>query len=455
MSWTDFLQTARVRALEEADTSHALWDTETRRSATSEAQATAGKTTSAFLPGRADKLLSQIKKPELPEALSLAALPSWSGLLLIIAFIVGWGLSALGQEREINLLALPLLGILLWNLIVMTWSIFSSFSKPELPGVMGSFLQRQARSESAKDSLLIAAKKNFRSLVASLQLTRLAHQLRLWFHLAAAILALGSVCGMYARGWSREYRAVWESTLLSEPAAQGFFTWLFLPASKVTGVAIPLDKLPEMRRHHETAAAQPGPALPWIHLYAATLGLMVIAPRLLLVGFEGSRLRRLTRQAWKSADWQAYQRRLLAQVDGQGAPVLILTHGLPVDAAAEDRWRLAAHSQWQDAGKVALQSVPVGAETEFAEAWQPASLRVMLIFNLANTPEAEVHRRLVELLLEKRSATADFPLLLSLDESALQKRLAGFGDAEKRLSERRTSWQQMLHGLDIVWSRAM
>ncbi len=452
VTWTEFLNIARIRAVEEAEAQSHVWDAEMRFKATSEAAGEVGRNPPRLLCARARVLLQGMKDDSVLDSLQAPGVPGWlpvSGW--IAAFIVGWALAALGQEREINLLALPLIGILLWNATVVLFSLFEAvFASREVkvprwvPGLWRKFSHRP--SAEGKKELLSTTVVFFQKLTLPHALRRFGLRARAWLHLAAALLALGSVTGMYARGWSREYRAVWESTLLSDAGAVNFFNVLFAPASAVTGIHIPAEQLPAMRRGVDHPAPHPGEALPWIHLYAATLVLLVISPRLLLVLFELSRTRGVVEHALRGDEWNAYAGHVMSQVDGKGAPVCVLSHGLPLDELVRDRWRQWARSRWHDAGQVIFAVVPVARETEYINAWQPPASRVLLVFNMAATPENEVHRALVESVLAKQRE-----LSLALDDMDLKKRWSGFGDGPARLKERAALWRRTMSGLPVMW----
>lgn len=284
---------------------------------------------------------------------------------------------------------------------------------------------------------------------------RLTSRFRVWLHVGAALIAIGSTAGMFARGWSRDYRAVWESTLLEANGASRFLGALFAPASDVTGIHVPLEKIPGMQRVEGRDALHPDSARDWIILYGATLGLLVVLPRFLLLLLESVHTRAIPRRALQSVEWQTYARRLLSLVEGAGAPAQILTHGLSADAASQDRWRQWAHLHWRDVGHVDFQAVPVGAETEFIETWQSAAPRVLLVFNMSNVPESEIQRELAEGIIAKLHASlSSAPLLLALDGRELRQRWAGFADGESRLSERLASWREIMNGLPVEWLQA-
>lgn len=443
MKWCDYLSILRVRAVEETDTEGRVLDAGTRQAASREM---IGEFDVAkFLVGRASLLSSKIKQQTIP-ALEVPGWIKWAGW--IAAFTIGWWLAVLGQEREINLLALPLIVILAWNTVIISLSLFHGLQHRmanAAPQWMEKFMVRVMGGR--KPEVESPAAILFHHLAWPVLLRRMSFRLRSWLHMGAALLALGSAGGMYARGWSREYRAVWESTLLNDHATRVFFNAVFAPASRITGFVIPLDQLRDMRRRSDMPAKKSGEALPWIHLYAATLGLFVILPRVMLAWLEQNRAGRVTAQSLRSADWLNYLGNLRVSVEGDGAPACVLVHGLVIDDAARDRWRRLAYSKWRDVGPVECHSIPIGEEAEFVAAWEPTASRLMVVFNLSVTPELEVQRALVESLLAKTSTA----LLVALDDAEMKKRSAGFSDAAQRLSARANSWKQMMEGLSVTW----
>jgi len=444
--WNDLLRTMRIRAIEDTDAEGRVLSQELRRAATQQAShANPKASTRVFLSTRS-RILQELSRDNPGDHLSLPDIPSWLGMCgWLGAFVIGWFLAALGQESEINLLALPLIGILLWNAVVVVMSLFTMGDKASSSGLAAKMWDRlQARGE--------ASKVRFFQLTKELWMKRFNRRLRVWFHIAAALLALGSISGMYARGWSKEYRAVWESTLLDSTGAQRFFGVLFLPASKASGVAIPLSALPKMQRGVEIKAAEAAPALPWIHLYAGTLALLIILPRSVLAAYEAFLSRRLIGQALRDEDWQQYASRLLALTDNAGASVQVLSHGFPADSSSRDRWRILAHAEWPDVGSCKFASISVGSEAAFVEEWTPPDdQRVLLVFNMASIPEQEIHRWLAESLLNKWRQTKDHPAFaIALDDSAIRQRWSGFADHESRLQQRRQVWMQALENLPVT-----
>jgi hypothetical protein len=463
VNWDDFQQVARVRAVEETDVEARIWDSNARRAGTEEAKRVSGSNVVSFLCRRAKALLTRTKEP-VEAVLSMPLVPGWlvSGGL-VAAFGIGWALSAVGQEREINLLALPLMGILAWNAIVVIISLVALL-RPSRGNVkrtrVEQFFQRLSAWKSPSTQNVVArlpqnARGRFQELASPPWRARLASRFRVWLHVGAALIAIGSTAGMFARGWSREYRAVWESTLLDADGASRFLGALFAPASGVTGIHVPLEKIPNMQRVKGNDARDADSARDWIILYGATLGLLVVVPRFLLLLLELAQMRSIPRRALQSVEWQAYARRMLSLVEGAGAPAHILTHGLSADEASQDRWRQWAHLHWRDVGPVDFQTVPVGAETEFLETWQSSAPRVLLVFNMSNVPESEIQRELAEGIIAKLHASlSSAPLLLALEGRELRQRWSGFADGESRLADRLASWREIMNGLPVEWLQA-
>ena len=458
MNWTDFAAIARIRALEEADEAGMVWTTEARRSATHVAAGKARNNPSLFLLHRQRLLKEEVKSHPLLSALPVAHAPGWLvGVTWAAALVAGSVLAGLGQEREINLLALPLMGILVWNAVVIVWSLLTAFSKPkaveEEPWLSRMLRKVSAGSRSVDHAALPKANPRFGLLVGGVSLHRLTLRAHAWLHVAAAMLALGSVVTMYARGWSREYRAVWESSLLSDSGASTFFGGLFRPASALTGVTIPLERLPVMRRGLERPASQPDEARPWIHLYAGTLAIFVMIPRLLLAALEAWRARGIAAAELRTPEWQTYARRLMSYAAVGNATARVLVLGLTVDDDAQARWRTWLRGRGADIGPLRLETMKVGTEADFASRWQITSEPAMLVVNAALTPEHEVHRELVEELSRKLGGGKNSapPLIVAVDETELRKRWAGYGDVADRLKNRVASWKEVLRGLPVDW----
>src|SRR3569833_2867531 len=92
--------------------------------------ATLSPQSQAFLIKRSGRLLDRLRlrSPAVMHVLALAGGRTWLGrFLLVAALAVGVSLSALDGSRRINILAFPLIGLILWNLFVFVVLLLSWF----------------------------------------------------------------------------------------------------------------------------------------------------------------------------------------------------------------------------------------------------------------------------------------------------------------------------------------
>ena len=438
MSFESRLNILRWRSIEEADTGGAVVSGERRREATSHARegltsASPGgaQIVESFLGRRARWLSEKLANAgsQAAGALGAMSVPRIPGSLLaggwIAAIIGGFLLTGLGYEREINLLALPLVGLLLWNAVVMAASLVIEAAPLKNSPARAGWLARLLAARMAQGSAPAASTPGiarFHEQALPLATTHMNGRLRAWLHLAAALFAIGGALGMYAKGWSREYLAVWESTLLGESQAAAFFSALFGAASRVFGVALPLAELPGMHRLGGHAAS-PAPALPWIHLYAGTLALFVVLPRLLLAGLTLLRLRQREDRLWHSLGHESHARKLLRAIEGGSEHIEALLHDARLTEASRDRWTELIRRELGGQISVDFREIAGGDEDEFPASWHPASHTSVAVFSFATTPEEEVHGRLVrDLRARLRATIADGTLLVLLDAGNIRDR---------------------------------
>jgi len=367
------------------------------------------------------------------------ALWRWVLAAVLLGLVGGVAVDRIGPAQHINLLAPPVWLLVAWNLAVYVGIALQALMPRRaaarapaggrglrrwLPPLWNPGLPRgPAAQRLALDWVPLALPLN-------------TARAALLLHLAAATLALGLAGGMYLRGLVLDYRAGWQSTFLEAPTVHQVLTRLLAPASQVTGIALPgVEELAALRIT-PPAVAQ-GPAAGWIHLFAATLGLFVIGPRLLLAALAAWRVRSL-RARW-SLPWQdPYFQRLLAQGRGGPAQVWVLPHASALSAqAALGLQKLLAQDADLGLHLQLADPVPYGDEDQPEHCRPPpGTTLVVLLVDLTVTPEAEVHGRLLDTL---RANTAALPLLLVADESAFVRR---FGADSARRAERQGAWQR-------------
>lgn len=340
----------------------------------------------------------------------------WLLAALTIGAAFGAVTDAIGPgERIVNLLALPVWGVVAWNLVVYLWLALGSLTRKPAQGVVRRWLQ---------DGLARGANAAWLQASAPLNAARAG----LLLHAAAAAFALGLFAGMYVRALVFDYRAGWQSTFLDGAAVHAWLSTLLAPASALSGIVLPdATALQAMRVTPGQAAT--ASAAPWIHLYAVTLALLVIAPRGLLALWQGARATRLARRF--PIDLAApYFQRLLRHQRGASAAVEVRPHAQTPSAAAVLGLRTLLAGVFGDGIKLEVApTCPHGAE-DGVPAVGAGNAATIALLDLSATPEAESQGRFVR-------ALGAAPLLL-VNEAGFRAR---FGAASARHSERRAAWK--------------
>ena len=194
-------------------------------------------------------------------ALKLRSWPTWLGWLVVLgAFLLGIATDAVGSaSRTVNILAPPLLLLMLWNLAVYAFIAVNAL-----------FKSRHFKLPKLDQTEALA----------------LAHGTTT-MHWSAAALALGALLAMYWRGLVFDYQALWQSTFLSAQSAHQMIHVVLTPAAWLGGFfgGMPLPDLASFEQLR-TPAINGGNvgenAGRWIHWYAITVFLVVLLPRSLL-----------------------------------------------------------------------------------------------------------------------------------------------------------------------------
>jgi hypothetical protein len=351
---------------------------------------------------------------------------------------------SIGSSQRINLLAPPVWAVVVWNLAVYLGLALPAAAVPR--GLRAMLLRWAApgvrlRAEGHTPALQAYAAAWARA-VAPAALARAA----LLLHVAAAALALGMVAGLYVRGLVLDYRAGWQSTFLDPAAVRGVLALLLAPASALNGIGVPdADTIAALRVGPDAAAT--ATAAPWLHLYAATLGLAVVLPRTLLALAAAWRMRRCLQRVPLPLH-EPYFQRLLHSLQGRAPLVQVLPHG----AAPSPQATLGLRDWLQAAcgDGLQLRMVPVLAygdeDRDAALPTEPAVTLRVLLADLGSTPEDDSHGRALQAL--QAQAAAGAPLLVLTDEAAFRQR---FGQLPARLAERRAAWQAFARARGAGW----
>lgn len=423
-----------------------------------------------FLTRRAERLLEhvELRSPVVSHVLALSGGASWIGAaLLALALVSGISLSALDGSRRINILAFPLLGLVVWNLSVyaalgIAWirrRSRASSGAPPLSRLYGRWIDWRARAllerASQSNAPLAAGLRRFASEWSTIALPLLAARARRLLHLSAACAALGLVAGLYVRGIVLQYEAGWESTFLGPPQVQALLAVLYGPASALARIALPAtpDDVAALRWTGDSGG---GDAATWIHLIAVTAALYIIVPRLLLALLATLRLRALSRAPELPPSLVPYARGILLGAGGTGGDIASITP-YAYDPGPESLRGAEALLGAALGGTVRLDvraPIRYGEEDELIDRLSRGVARVsdwnVLLMSLASTPEPENHGAVIAGVRDwlARSQRA-VPLLVLIDESPYAARMRGETSFEQRLAERRRVWSDFVAGYGL------
>lgn len=451
-----------MRAVEEADRGGQLLSHESRRTASRTAQE-AKPRGDGWVANRATALAA-----ELGEGISfLPRLLRWTrpgrGLLLPVglgAFVLGMFTQALegGDERVIHVLAVPLLALVAWNVLVLAltvvrhWLPLGSLARPVTDGLLAFWQRRlQKRVErlprsggpegEAERELLSRSLGRYLEFWLPAVTPLAAARLRRLLHAGAGLLVAGVVAGMYLRALGWEYRVTWESTFLGAAAVQTLLETVFAPASAL--LDLPVPEVAALR------SPEVGPAAPWIHLYAATAGLFVVLPRFGFFVLESLRCAG-ARYRLRIELPESYLRRLRASGSTSERRVEILPYSYRLSGTATEAVKAFLADFFGPRTEVRLRpTLDYGAEEEGLESMSGRCL--MVLFNLAQTPESEVHGALLgQLMADLGDGQA---LVAAIDGAAYRRRLHGddpdAGRDSARLAERRRGWDRVLREVGL------
>ncbi|MDF1826269.1 MAG: DUF2868 domain-containing protein [Verrucomicrobiales bacterium] len=416
----------------------------------------------SFLATRAELLLIRATS-RFPEAAKWATNPPahhrmglFAIVLLITAAALGFLTSELGPEKRINILSFPLLGILLWNLVIYLREIILLSKKRDqlFTGAaispMVDFLQASLPLEASGDKddarALAGAQMLFEKRWKKLLVPVTGARIKSILHTTAMVLALAAVGGMYVKGLANEYRAVWESTFFSESAQlRPFLSFVLGPAVSVTGDSIPsIEELDLIHWKAGEAATVGDNAARWIHWYAITIGLFVLIPRGLLAVFWRIRAARLARTLPFRDMSPGYYEHLLAVSTGNTLTVSVVPYPLSPDESVRKRIQRTLESHFEKpVGVNWIAAVAFGEEEESVPGLEGETIP---LFDFSSTPEKETQLTLYQTLLEEAPNPVRFILL---ETTAFDQKTESLSDGNKRREARMTAWRNLFEAENV------
>lgn len=456
------LDVIAVRAIETQDRARAVWSDAERSWASRAAAGVVGEKSAAdaFVAQRAALVVERLD--ERNRALLAAARgmhwQAWQGwLFVLVAFVLGFMIDRMASSNRVDLLAPPVLALLVWNLAVYLALLINRFfraGKPAAPGLLRKLVLRLVglvpwrgvlRPVAQGSDVDVTFASNAMIVKAWLALSMPLHAARIGriLHAAAAALALGVIAGLYARGLALEFRATWESTFLDAQAVHALLAVILAPGAWLTGIA-----LPDAAHLQSIQAPASENAAVWLHLLAASVLLIVLLPRIALASRAGYREWQLSRQFPLALD-EPYFQHLLRGFRGGPVRVRVVPFSFTIPAAAQTGLELIVARAF--GGSAALVIEPplhwdddAGALQRIAASGQGP---IIALFNLTATPEEEVHGPLVEAF--KTYFHAGHALIAVVDASGF---LARWPDEKSRQAQRRKAWDGLLaaHRLPVV-----
>ena len=461
-----------VRAFEEADPEGRILSPYTRMAATRRSLAVTGLSdfdgelaeathirSGETVMRRARVLLTALvrKLPFLPRVLKVADPGASTGPLIVgAALVVGMLTNLLGADRRINLLSFPLLGLLGWNLAIYVFMAFCAVLQRVrycpvgrhrlsvrltgwlLRGALGRRLRGRKLTRGPETQVTAKALVRFAALWNRAAGPLLASRVRGVLHVGAAALLVGAIAGMYVRGLAFEYRATWESTWLDAGQVQALLNVVLGPASRVLGLAVP-----------DVASLQApdgsGPAGPWINLYAMTALLFVVVPRGALMLHAMWRASRLAARVPIDLG-DSYFRGIFTAWRGATRLVRIVPYSFTAPSGRLDALKRLLHDFFGARADIRVrapleygeEAATLTAPGDDVEAGERETAWVVL-FNLAQTPESEVHGRLLQELRGELESSGG-QLLVMVDVSAYHDKV----DSPERRIDRLKAWNRVV-----------
>ena len=290
-----------------------------------------------FLDLRAQRVVQTVaeRNPAIAALQDIPASRYWLAVATPLATLVLGALTErIADPHRVDLLSLPLLAIVLWNLVVYlllvaSW-VLPRRRKREHPlrdavarwaaGLRG-WGQRSGHLRADVTALFYL---RWHRVTSSLQLQRAAGAL----HLAALGWAAGVATSLLVQGLVVQYRVGWESTFLGARQVHAILSFLLMPVVAL----FPFEPFSVQ----EVARLQLGPgdiarADPrWVWMYAALLLVIVIVPRAILAVLALWRARSLARRVPVDLR-EPYFQRLISLLTPARVQLGLLTH------RAEDR----------------------------------------------------------------------------------------------------------------------
>jgi hypothetical protein len=265
--------------------------------------------------------------------LQLSKIPlPWTLPVCFAAFLLGLATNLLGPAQQIHVIRNPIFILIAWNFVVFL-ALFVLFLRRKIKtaqvstvvraqntlpgagnvgGLRGGLRSNQSKAPWVVRYLLPGVWHFFHRMIFAVHeqknlaqiMRRFSHhwlsvagalvvaRWRRLLHLGSVFVATGAVAGMYFRGLFQGYRVVWDSTfIVDQETVDTFIRVLFGPSlwlSNVFGLGL-ANEISVVRLLTPEGDEADG----WIHLFAISVLVAVVLPRLALAAWQSSRVGRL------------------------------------------------------------------------------------------------------------------------------------------------------------------
>lgn len=446
MSLTEFQakNTLLVKAIEQARCNNAFWSaTDAKEATRATIELIDAKTPDdQFFARRAELVLDIIRKKKSAPLLNLPPrnqlkVAAW--LMILIAFVIGFATNHLAADSRVNIVEFPLVGLILWNVFVVSTifaSTISNLFRPRngeggtLTDALGKLqLWGTLRLSSGNMSGWVEQfKSDWCSIAAPLNRQRLA----LTFHTASILFTLGAMSSLYVRGFFKEYRAGWESTFFSAESIHTIASIVLAPGALLLNMQLPDVPHIASLRYPESVGEI---ARDWIHLYAASIAVWIIIPRSLLAIFSAF-LKWRQKSSFPLPIRNTYFSALRAIRTGKGVDVIVIPFRYELTSQLEASLVGLLERAHGLAVSISVhEPILMGKD---ATDWKAAlendrHIAVFVIFNLAATAESDAHGQLIKRLLSE--VNGRIPVIPIVDTSSYINR------EKDRFNERCNQWR--------------
>ncbi len=294
-----------ARALEQADPQGKLVALGARKAATLAVlqglKATGGGAAPSdeqLLALRARRLLDLLPAKDAGPALLERPGLLWSVLafaLPLFALLAGMATDRIADPHRVDLLSLPLLLVVFFNLLMYGLLAALAILRKPLPG--GAVLARVLRQlepwlvrQRGTSARVVG---DFYGLWHALTGRLLLVRYQSVLHLSAAAWGAGIALSLAIRGLSAEYRAGWESTFLDAGQVHGLLEFIFwLPTVIFNLTPITPAEVDALRNFNTAGVA----GARWVWMYVGLMALLVVLPRLALAAWTAWSARSISRQ---------------------------------------------------------------------------------------------------------------------------------------------------------------